>query len=49
MTGQLTYHQARPKGFDPINDPVDWLLDCLPEVSFETALQLLLFCLLDLL
>ena len=52
MNDLLTYREERHKGFDPINDPVDLVLDGLSflveQVSFEVALELL-FGLLELL
>ena len=45
----LTYREQRLGGFDPINDPVDWLLDRLPEVNFETVVELLFRVFLELL
>ena len=51
MLGQLTYREERPKGFDPVNDPVDLFLDALGEVlswlSIEIVIELLL-CFLEL-
>jgi hypothetical protein len=29
MDGRLTYRDERPRGFDPVNDPVDLLSDAL--------------------
>jgi hypothetical protein len=50
MDGRLTYRDARPKGFDPVNDPVDLLFDALAyiwrRVGIENALDLLT-CLLE--
>ncbi len=51
MNGLLTYLDERPKGFDPVNDPVDLIFDALgylwEPVSFEVVIELL-FCVLEL-
>jgi len=48
MMDYRTYREQRLGGFDPINDPVDWLFDRLPELNGGTVINLLL-CLLELL
>jgi hypothetical protein len=49
MNGPLTYCEQRPKGFDPVNDPADLILDALGyflrEVSFEVLIELLFYLL----
>jgi len=52
MMGQLTYHEERPKGFDPVNDPIDQFLSPLGEALSWLGTELLfelLFGFLDLL
>ena len=56
MLGQLTYRVERPKGFEPINDPIDLFFDGMGEVlswvSAEAVMELafeLLFGLLEML
>jgi len=50
MDGRLTYRDERPKGFDPVNDPVDLFFDALAfvwrRVGISNALDLLT-CLLE--
>jgi hypothetical protein len=50
MDGRLTYREERPKGFDPVNGPVDLIFDALANVwcrvRLENALDVLT-CLLE--
>ena len=45
MLGQLTYREERPKGFDPVNDPIDVFFGALGEVltwlGTEVVIELL--------
>ena len=44
MNGRLTYRNERPRGFDPVNDPADWVFDTLAyswdRVNIEFVVEL---------
>jgi len=41
MLGQLTYREERPKGLDPVNDPIDLVFSELGEVVSWLGTELL--------